>query len=61
MEIGDAPNMDAYATGLNHGRIARAKTTLDQIAIFTNRMQRKKDDYTKGFLAGLNEKEPAHG
>lgn len=60
VELGEAPNMDAYANGVLHGRIARAKATLEQIATFTNQMKRKKDDYTKGFVAGLNEKEPPH-
>lgn len=61
IEIGEAPNMDAYAIGLEHGRRARAKATLEHVAAFSNKMKHKRDEYTKGFLVGLNEKEPAHG
>lgn len=57
IDVGPPPPMlDPHAVGLEHGRKARIKSTLDTIAKFTKQMERKKDPYTKGFLEGLNEK-----
>lgn len=60
VEKGPPPSMDAYGVGLEQGRMSRRKLkyTAETIAQFLDKVKHKKDDYTRGFVAGFTEKEP---